>query len=186
MTGLPSFLASLASTFLAMAPLHAAGSLDALFANPPAAAHPTECMTVISFLIQPDKSRTFLCDANIADMHGEKIRPYGRGKDAVLLDWEKFADFATWSLAIAQPGTYEVIARVSSARAENEFAVEIAGQHLEGRAPKTASWEEFVEVKLGRVQIKEPGQLTLAARPSGAAAKWKAIRLASVVLKPAK
>jgi len=37
---LPRFLTSFAATFLAMAPLHAADSLDALFANPPAAAHP--------------------------------------------------------------------------------------------------------------------------------------------------
>ena len=40
MTRIPRFLTSLIATFLAIAPIHAGESLDALFANPPAGAHP--------------------------------------------------------------------------------------------------------------------------------------------------
>jgi hypothetical protein len=69
-------------------------------------------------------------------LHGQRIRAQGHGEDANLGYWDNPADWASWRIAVAEPGRFEVSARVASVRKENVFAVELAGQKLIGKAPK--------------------------------------------------
>ena len=120
-----------------------------------------------------------------AKLTGKRVRAQGQAKSSNLGYWDIFTDFASWSVEIPRPGKYEVVARTSSSRAENDFVVEVAGEKLPGKAPITASWGAFVDVQLGNVEVKA-GQLTVVVRPAGDPKNWKAINLASVTLKPIK
>ncbi len=150
------------------------------------ASEPANCMTVIPFFARADKNGTIKLNSDEADVHGKKIKPSGHGSKACLNNWDTFGDYASWPVEVIAPGKYKVTARVSSQRVENEFIVEIGDQKLTGKAPKTETWEVFANVKLGEIEIKEAGKITINVRPAGDPKKWKAINLASVTLQPAK
>ena len=63
------------------------------------------------------------------------------------------------------------------------LAVEVGGESVSVRAAQTDSWGKFQTVALGRVRIKQSGQLTVQVRAVDPAA-WKAINLNSVKLTP--
>jgi len=147
-----------------------------------AASEPREEMTVISSYVRPDQNGNFHCSADDAEIHGKKAKCQGHGGKANIGAWDDPKEWVSWKLEIDKPGTYEITALCSSSRKENEFEVEIAGQKLAGKAPKTPSWDDFENVKLGKVEIKEAGKLELAVRPLNVP-QWKAINLNWVNIK---
>ncbi|MEI7733169.1 MAG: alpha-L-fucosidase [Verrucomicrobiota bacterium] len=151
-----------------------------------AGSNPTEQMTIIPFFVKAGKDGGFKCNADDADLHGKKIRMQGHGSKANVSRWDDHGEYISWPLEVTKAGKFQVTVRTASQRTENAIVVEIGGQQLGGTAPKTSSWEEYTDVKLGQVEIKEPGKLTLTVRPAGEAKQWKAINLASVTLKAVK
>ena len=123
-----------------------------------------------------------LFDAASAAPHGKRIKAQG-GSVANLGYWDDPTDWASWKVLIAAPGKYEVTARASSLRKENQFVVELAGQKLTGKAPQTESWDDYKTIKLGKVELSA-GQLTVTIHPQDP--KWTAINLHSLTLRPAK
>jgi hypothetical protein len=135
--------------------------------------------------VKADDKGTFHLGAGGAEVHGTKIKCQG-GDTVNLGYWDIFADYASWPIFVTKPGKYKVTARASSQRADNEFAVEIGDQKVTGKATKTATWNEFVTVKVGEIEIKQTGKVIVNVRPAGDAKNWKAINLASITLQPTK
>jgi alpha-L-fucosidase len=132
--------------------------------------------------ITADEKGALMLDAASAAPHGKRIKAQG-GSVANLGYWDDPTDWASWKVLIAAPGKYEVTARASSLRKENQFVVELAGQKLTGKAPQTESWDDYKTIKLGKVELSA-GQLTVTIHPQDP--KWKAINLHSLTLRPAK
>lgn len=137
-------------------------------------------------LIRADRSGAFVLDSGNATLHGKRIKAQGHGETANLGYWDDFTDYASWAIHVAEPGKYTVVARTASLRAANEFAVEVGAQKLTGTAPQTATWNEFADVKLGTVDLSQPGKVIISVRPAGDSKKWKAINLASLKLTASK
>ncbi|MCX5674294.1 MAG: alpha-L-fucosidase [Planctomycetota bacterium] len=122
--------------------------------------------------------------AEAAETHGLRIKLEVRYDRPNLGYWDGADDWASWKVTVRQAGTFEVAATVS-ARSEPPFVVEVGSQQLAGKAPNTGDWAKYQAVPLGKVEIKEPGEIVVKVRPKDAAS-WKAINLADVTLKPAK
>ena len=59
--------------------------------------------------------------------------------------------------------------------------MEVGGQQISGKADKTAGWDQFKEISLGQVEIKQPGEQVVKIRPKDAA-RWQAMNLRFVKL----
>ena len=139
-----------------------------------------ECITA-------DDNGSFMLEASQADLHGKRFRVGKHGGSVTSVGpWDDFSEYLSWPILIEKPGNYDLTARVSSARTENQFVIEAGDLKLVGKAPKTDSWETFVRVKLGSLELKQTGKVIITVRPTGDASRWKAINLASVALQPAK
>ena len=72
-------------------------------------------------------------------------------------------------------------ASIASASGASEFVIEVAGQQISGKADKTEGWEQFKEISLGQIEVKQPGEQVVSIRPKDAA-KWRAMNLRSLKL----
>jgi hypothetical protein len=70
-----------------------------------------------------------------------------------------------------------VKAVVSTVHPDAQFAVGVAGQTLTATAPNTGSWDKFETVALGRINIRQAGELPVSCKARNAQT-WKAIHLA--------
>jgi alpha-L-fucosidase len=134
--------------------------------------------------VQQAADGTLKLGAEAAETHGSRIKVETRYGQPNLGYWDNPQDWAAWKAKVAQAGTYEVTASVS-ARSQPEFVVEVGTQALTAKAPNTGDWAKYEKVALGKVEIKEPGEVMIKVRPKDPAA-WKAINLASVTLEKAK
>jgi len=123
--------------------------------------------------------------ADAAETHGTRIKVEERGGKPNLGFWDSAADWAAWKVKVARPGTFEVSASVAAAKGESEFVVEVGSQPLAGKAPNTGDWSKFQTVTLGKVEIKDPGEVVIKVRAKDANT-WKAINLAGLTLQEAK
>jgi hypothetical protein len=82
---------------------------------------------------------------------------------------------------VPAPGTFKVSASIASTSGASEFVIEVAGQQIKGKADKTDGWDQFKEVSLGQIEIKQAGEQVVSIRPQDAA-KWRAMNLRFVKL----
>lgn len=75
-----------------------------------------------------------------------------------------------------QPGKYKVAASCATTHPASQFVVEAAGAKLEGNLSSTGAWEKSVEVDLGTIDFKQPGDHTLKIAPRDAQS-WKPVNL---------
>jgi alpha-L-fucosidase len=123
--------------------------------------------------------------ADAAETHGSRIQLEARGGQPNLGYWDDAADWASWKVNVTQAGSYEATATVATAKGESQFVLEVGSQKLDCRIPNTGEWSKYQTVPLGKVDVKQPGEIVVNLRPKDAAS-WKAINLAAVTLKPAK
>ena len=122
--------------------------------------------------------------ADLAQTSG-RARLESRGGRPNIGFWDDPKDWAAWTVKFAKAGTYEVSILVAAGKGESQFVVEVGKEAVTGKAPKTDSWETYQTVSVGKVEVKEPGEVTVKVRANDAST-WKAINLASVILKPVK
>jgi len=133
--------------------------------------------------IQPDAAGVLTLDADKAELHGDQVRVEERGGKSNIGFWDRAAEWASWNMKIMAPGTYRITADIATTFSGGELVVEIAGQTVTVKAPGTGSWDRFQPVEIGEIEIKQPGDYVVKARPRDAAT-WKAINLRSLVLRP--
>ncbi len=135
--------------------------------------------------MQPDPKGVFVLDADDAELHGERIKVETRGMRANIGFWDESGEWISWKFQCDKAGAYQVSLDVSTVHAGVELAVEIGGQTLTAKVPRTGDWEKFQSVGAGRVQVKQPGIQSVKVRPKDTAA-WKAVNLRNVRLTPAR
>jgi alpha-L-fucosidase len=138
----------------------------------------------VAEIVLPDASGTLTLAADAAELHGDQIKVEERGGAANVGFWDRGSDWISWRASVAKPGRYRVSAALAAVVPGAPFVVDVGGQTLPGAAPNTGAWDQFQTVDLGEIEIKQPGDLTIALRPRDPAA-WKPINLRGVVLRPA-
>jgi hypothetical protein len=137
-------------------------------------------VTEQTVVVRPDNRGTFALSPDLAELHGS-LRTEERGGITNIGFWNNANDWASWTLDVPHPGIYEVSARVATTNDGAEFAIEVGGQKLEGKAPQTGAWDRYQNVSLGKVTLEQAGRVTMTIRPRDAA-HWKPINLASIQL----
>ncbi len=121
--------------------------------------------------------------ATAAYLHGTKLdveKREGAGF-ANIGFWDKADEWVSWKLLIKQAGAYEISGRFASAKGGGQVTVDVAGQKLTCKVPKTGGWDDYQVVTIGTVKIAKGGEVVLSVRPK--AQGWAAANLASVTLK---
>jgi len=131
--------------------------------------------------LMPDARGNFRLGADDADLHGDQIKTENQGGQPNIGFWDKGGEWVSWNVKFPQAGSYGLSAIVASISGLSEFVVEIAGLQFSGKADQTAGWDQFKEIRLGRVEIKQPGTLVVSVRPKNPAT-WRAMNLRAVKL----
>ncbi len=124
----------------------------------------------------PDAQGNLRLLADDAELHGDQIGTEERDGQPNIAFWDKAGEWASWTARFPQAGVYKVSASSASPSSPSEFVIEVAGQRLTGQGGQTGGWENFKEVSLGQIEIKQPGDLVIAIRPKDAAS-WKPMNL---------
>ena len=138
---------------------------------------------------KPDLSIRFkdgkaVLDASRAELHGPTIATENKDNGRANIGyWDKASATASWEVRFPQAGTYEVRARIA-AQKQASFSVRVAGKSLAAKAPVTGAWDKFEDVRLGTIQVAQPGRQEVKILPDKSA--WAAINLSWLELKPAK
>jgi alpha-L-fucosidase len=124
----------------------------------------------------PDVQGNLKLGADDAELHGDQIKTENQGGQPNIGFWDKADEWVSWRVRFPQPSTFEVTAECAAANGGTEFVIEIAGQKLAAKSGNTGSWDKFETVKVGRVEVSQTGEQTIAVRPREAAT-WKAMNL---------
>jgi alpha-L-fucosidase len=125
--------------------------------------------------IRSDASGNFSLPADDAELHGS-LKTENRGGQANIGFWDNAQDRASWKVDFKQAGTFKVTASCAAAVGDSRFVLEAAGQKQEAKAPATGSWDKYIEVAAGTIQVKQAGVQTVKVHPRDAQS-WKAINL---------
>ncbi len=87
----------------------------------------------------------------------------------------------SWNVRFPQAGVFKVSASIASISGASEFVIEVGGKQVSGKADQTAGWDQFKEVNLGQIEIKQRGEQVVKIRPKDAA-HWQAMNLRLVKL----
>jgi alpha-L-fucosidase len=131
--------------------------------------------------IAPNARGGFMLAADDAELHGSQIKTEDHGGQSNIGYWDSGNDWASWKVQFSQAGAFKVSASVSSISGSSQFIVEAAGQQITGTAARTGSWDQFNEIDLGQLEIKQPGQQEVKVRAKDPQ-NWQAMNLRFVKL----
>ncbi len=134
--------------------------------------------------IEPGPDGSVVLPAELADMHGDQVHVEERQGRPNIGFWDRAGDWVSWKVKFPGAGAYEVTAECAAAVGETALVVEIAGQSPSAAVAGTGSWDDYAEVKFGRVEVKEAGTLVVKVRPRDPNA-WKPVNLRAVRLRKA-
>ena len=137
----------------------------------------------IAIVVSPDAKGVVTLLPNDAELHGEQIKIEAQGGQPNIGFWDKSEEWVSWKAKVDKPGAFQVSAACATTRADAQFVVEVAGRQLTGKPAVTKGWEDFQVLDLGRIEVQQPGELTISVRCRDAAS-WKPINLRFVKLVP--
>jgi len=114
-----------------------------------------------------------------ADLHGQTFQYESGGPLDDIGYWTNPGDWADWQFKVKEPGKF-IVSAIVAAPATSPFEISIAGQTIHCAAPVTGNYITFQTVKLGEVEIKSAGPISLAVRPVKNG--WQPINLKSITL----
>jgi len=99
--------------------------------------------------------------------------------------WTDAQDYVRWTVAVTQPGRFEVVLTYAclDASAGSEFELTAGARKLAGKVSGTGGWDQPRTVKLGMLVIDQPGTLTCTLKPTRKPG-LAVMNLRAVVLKP--
>ncbi len=119
--------------------------------------------------------------ADDADLHGDGIKTEDHGGQANIGFWDNGNEWASWKVRFPQTGVFKVSASLASISGASEFVIEVGGQQISGKAQQTGGWDQFKEIGLGQIEIKQAGEQVVKIRPKDPA-QWHAMNLRFVKL----
>ncbi|MCX6034936.1 MAG: DUF5010 C-terminal domain-containing protein, partial [Chloroflexi bacterium] len=114
-----------------------------------------------------------------AELHGGQMKEEKWGRPNIG-DWEHAADWVSWKVKFTEIGSFKVSAQIAT-EYESELVVEVEGQQISAKVPRTGGWGNFVAVDMGKIEIKEAKEQVVIARPKDAQT-WKPVNLNIITL----
>ncbi len=136
-------------------------------------------------MIYPGTDGSISLGISPAERHGVQYDVVPSGKKNHAAGWNSPEGFISWNINVPCPGNFELIVNSSAAAGTSEIAIKVGDMITKGNFLATASWEEFMNVTIGKVLIKQAGPVIVKFH-SNNPKTWKALNLASVTLKPIK
>ena len=96
--------------------------------------------------------------ADAAELHGDQIKTEDQGGQAEHRLLGQSGDWVSWKVNFPRPAPSRSVPVSRPFPAPHEFVVEAAVSKSAGWQPQTAGWDEFKEINLGRLEVKQPGQ----------------------------
>ena len=137
--------------------------------------------TVPTQAIAPNARGSFILGADDAELHGDQIKTEDHGGQSNIGFWDKGEEWASWKVQFLHAGTFKVIISVASTSGSSQFVIEAAGQQISGVAAQTSGWDQFKEIDIGQLEVKQPGQQEVKFRAKDAQ-NWQAMNLRFVKL----
>lgn len=145
-------------------------------------------LNLVSFqvdsIIRPGSDGTLLLNADAAELNGSKLGVESRGGQSSIGFWDDPQEWVSWQVQFAQPGVYEAAARYAAAKGDAQVVIEAGGPSLEATLSKTASWDDFQYIGLGRLEVSRPGRGVVKVRPLNARS-WKPANVSFLTLRKA-
>ncbi len=163
---------------------------------------------VVQMFIKPAADGSIVLPAALVDFgipkKGGAPSLQQSAKGVEISSWSNHEAPVSWSFSGLQAGNYEVLAEISGLQntkatleigpAAPALNVDVSGikktkeaedvEQLPVSFTATGDYHKFETQSLGKIEIKEAGEMTLTIRPNLEA--WKAVNLKKVILRPAK
>ena len=110
-----------------------------------------------------------------AELHGEGIKTEDQGGQPNIGFWDSASEWASWKANVRNAGKFKVMVSTATVHEGGTLVVDVAGQKLVAKPPRTGAFDRFAEYELGTVELK-PADLVVSARPRDEKS-WKAINL---------
>jgi alpha-L-fucosidase len=134
-------------------------------------------------IITPDSKNRLIFGADDATLHGENLKLEEQGGKPDIGFWDKGDEWVSWQAKDVKPGVYAISVVTATLFGEAKLTVEIGGQRIASAPPASGGWDKFSTTSLGKVEIKQAGDLNVKVRATDPAT-WQAINLNSVRLIP--
>lgn len=115
-----------------------------------------------------DPPGTIVLDGKDATLTGGGIRYQPSSDRRCIGFWTGMSNTVSWKVSIPARQTYRILVTQSciDGLAGSEFTVIIANQQANGVVKGTTDWSKFVELDLGPVMIRKPGEHELVVKPT--------------------
>ena len=137
--------------------------------------------TLPATALVPDAKGNFSLGADDADLHGDQIALEDKDGKPNIGFWDKGGEWASWTVRFPQAGAFNITASVASVSGASQFVVEAGDQQISGLAARTDGWDRFEELKLGRLEVKQPGRQVVSIRAKDPA-NWHPMNLRALKL----
>jgi uncharacterized protein DUF5077 len=109
---------------------------------------------------------TILLHARDVTIHGTTVRYEPQPNKNTIGYWTRKEDWVSWDFEVTHGGQFEMIVLQGCGKGsgESEVAFTIGDQTLKTTVQDTGGFQNFVERKIGAVELK-PGMQTLAVKP---------------------
>lgn len=114
-----------------------------------------------------------------AEIHGDQLKSEEKAGEQNLGYWDRGSDWASWKVKFEKAGTFQITTAAAAPQEGAEIVIEAAGQQFPVKIAKTDNWDAFSPVTVGKIEIKQAGELEVKVRPADSA-NWKAINLRAV------
>lgn len=133
-----------------------------------------------------DPSGTVVLAAKDAKLSGDPGLRYQSDPARLCIGhWTNLAGVVTWTFNAPEKRTYRVVVSAACVAPEagSEFEVAVGSQVARGKAPATPGWGDFVDIDLGPVMVRKPGEVAVTVRGLSIA-KRSVLNLRAVKLVP--
>jgi alpha-L-fucosidase len=126
---------------------------------------------------------SLILPVTLADIHGGGAQVEEIGGQPNIGFWTNARDWVSWQFKLTRAGRFDVTASIATPAQSSRFDLAVADQKLTAEVSSTGSYQDFKTVKLGTIELKQPGTCELSIRP--VRNQWQAINLRLVTLRPA-
>ena len=119
--------------------------------------------------------------ASEARLHGQQIKYESGAQRDNIGFWFDPAEWADWEFMVTKPGHFELSAEIAAPQ-KASLELDFADQKIKSDAPITGDYGRFRRVKLGTLEIKSTGKMSLSIH--GIQEGWHPVNLKSIRLNP--
>jgi alpha-L-fucosidase len=131
-----------------------------------------EVVTVVA----PDAKGNYTLKPDDASLHGEQVKIENRGGQPNIGFWDIAAENVSWTIRVDKAGEYGLSMTYATPNSGVEIVGEAGGESLTCKLDATGGWEDFRVVDIGKVNIKNAGNVVVTLRPRDASS-WKPINV---------